>query len=299
MSASAKRWIHWLSLVRPPNLLTVPGDPLAGFVLASGAGGAWDTRMVWAILSAMALYTSGLILNDVADYEVDRRERPGRPLACGAVARRDALTAGLLLGVFGVALAFPAGTMALVTAGYLFLLILVYDFLTPRGDVASFLVMGLCRSMSVALGIAATGNLSWGRVLPWLAAAGTGLYVVAVSCMAAGETRTQRLRWGRWGPLAVLTVSFGVMWRAIGVVTWLGAVLTALPLIAAWNLGRRLGPERKPEAAPAVIGGHIRALILIQASYCAMAPGRGDMAAVILLCLWPLSAILANRFYAS
>ena len=47
----------------------------------------------------MALfYTAGMILNDVADLEVDRRERPERPLPSGAVSRTALAAFGALTG---------------------------------------------------------------------------------------------------------------------------------------------------------------------------------------------------------
>ncbi|MEI6810385.1 MAG: UbiA family prenyltransferase, partial [bacterium] len=135
MSAAATGWTSWLRLVRPPNLPTVPGDPLAGFVLALGIGGTWDIRILWVMLASLAIYGCGLILNDVADYEVDLRERPKRPIPCGAVRKLHALLAGLLLGAAGIALAYQAGMMALVAASLLLALVLIYDFLMPRGSV--------------------------------------------------------------------------------------------------------------------------------------------------------------------
>ena len=35
----------------------------------------------------MAIYAAGIVLNDVFDYEIDRVERPGRPLPSGRVSR--------------------------------------------------------------------------------------------------------------------------------------------------------------------------------------------------------------------
>lgn len=299
MSAAATLCTSWLRLVRPPNLPTVPGDPLAGFVLALGIGGTWDIRVLWVMLASLAIYACGLILNDVADYEVDLRERPKRPLPSGAVSKRHALLAGLILGAAGVSLAYQAGMMALVAASLVLTLVLVYDFLMPRGSVAGVIVMGLCRSASVVLGIAASGDLLWSNGMPWLAAAGTGLYISAVSFIAAGETSVRRLGWLRWLPLAVQVVVFGAMVSTSLVVTWLGLFLIALPLMATCYLGFRLGPEPCPAAVPPAIGGYIRALLLAQAAYCAMMPWTGFVAPVILLSLWPLSVIVSKRFYAS
>ena len=42
----------------------------------------------------MVLYASGTALNDVFDFEVDRAERPGRPLPSGRVSSRSAAWLG-------------------------------------------------------------------------------------------------------------------------------------------------------------------------------------------------------------
>ena len=82
----------WLALLRPPNLPTLPGDPLAGWCLAGG--GDWP-GVIAAAVAVLLLYMAGLILNDVADIEIDRRERPDRPLPSGRVTRAAALRASL------------------------------------------------------------------------------------------------------------------------------------------------------------------------------------------------------------
>ena len=49
----------------------------------------------------MVLYASGTALNDVFDFEIDRAERPGRPLPSGQVSRRTAAWLGGLGLVLG------------------------------------------------------------------------------------------------------------------------------------------------------------------------------------------------------
>src|SRR5690242_3666498 len=71
----------WLQLFRAPNLLTVPGDPLAGYLLASF--GSVDDKLSLAIGASLSFYAGGLLLNDLADLPEDRRERPNRPLPSG------------------------------------------------------------------------------------------------------------------------------------------------------------------------------------------------------------------------
>ncbi len=65
----------WLELVRLPNLFTVPGDILVGAFLAGIAKNELSVIFPVIIIS-LSLYISGLILNDYADYEIDKEERP-------------------------------------------------------------------------------------------------------------------------------------------------------------------------------------------------------------------------------
>jgi hypothetical protein len=58
----------WLQLLRAPNLFTVPGDPIAGFLLATF--GVLTSKVIFAVAGSVCLYAGGLLLNDFA--------RPGR-----------------------------------------------------------------------------------------------------------------------------------------------------------------------------------------------------------------------------
>jgi 4-hydroxybenzoate polyprenyltransferase len=57
--------------------------------------------------------------------------------------------------------------------------------------------------------------------------------------------------------------------------------------------------ESRNPRIPPLIGSLIRGLLFIQAAFCFLAGGAGRIAAIVLLALWPLSRIVANRFYAS
>ena len=98
--------LAYVQLMRLPNVFTALADVVMGYLFThnpdEGAG-----TLVGAIplLVATALmYSAGMVLNDVFDVEVDRVERPERPLPSGRVpVRRCAgsasrcLSAGRLL----------------------------------------------------------------------------------------------------------------------------------------------------------------------------------------------------------
>src|SRR5947209_15340499 len=95
----------YLQLIRLPNVLTAAADSLAGWLVV---GGSLSEPRHWLplISASMVLYASGTALNDVFDLEIDRAERPGRPLPSGRVAIRIAAWSGGLGLSFGPVLAF-------------------------------------------------------------------------------------------------------------------------------------------------------------------------------------------------
>jgi 4-hydroxybenzoate polyprenyltransferase len=312
----------WLELIRPPNLFTVPGDPIAGFILAGGgADGAFRPAALVA-LAACLLYMAGLIWNDCADAREDARTRPTRPIPSGRVRRGHALAVATTMAAGAVALAWraapAAGCVALLLTG----LVLTYNFLARRHVAAGVITMGLCRGVSVLLGsVAAWGMRTAGipadavtthgvarvfepfaippsgghGVLPWLAAGGIMLYIIAVSLLAHGETRRQRLGVKPWLPAATAALLFVVAGRSN--VYAAGFAVTAM----AWLLLRGLALRGEPQPAEVqrTIGCMIRTLLLLQAGLCALMPETGLMPAMLLLAAWPLAAMTGRLFYGS
>jgi hypothetical protein len=180
----------WLELARVSNTPTTVSDTVAGAVLVSAAAGAGPVAVV---AVAMALfYTAGMILNDVMDLEVDRRERPERPLPSGRVSRAAAVAA--------VAALFAVGELLLVLEGWepavaglgLIAVIVSYDA-WHKGNALSPLLMAACRAMVyVVAGLAVAGALNaelWGAAALMLA------YVVGLTQVAKAEGGGIAARW--------------------------------------------------------------------------------------------------------
>jgi len=172
----------YLQLVRLPNAFTAMADVTAGF-LACG-GGLADARSLFGIGAASVfLYAGGIVLNDVCDLAIDRRERPQRPLPSGRIgwARARALAIGLLgIGVATAALvsAMSAGIGALLAA-----LIVAYDTWAKPHPVRGPLCMGSCRFANVILG----GTAAAGTLPPWIPALLIGILVIAATVLSRDE----------------------------------------------------------------------------------------------------------------
>ena len=293
----------WLRLLRVPNLLTVPGDVLAGVALAAAATGRspGPVAAALAVSASLCLYGFGLILNDLADVDEDRIRRPRRPLVDGSLkppAARRALFALLLAGLLS-ARAVDADTfwVACRLAG----LVAAYDLLLKSYRLPGAVCMGLCRATSLLLGATAAG--SSGAAL--VAAIGLGGYIGAVTWLAAEEHRQQAFGVLAFGPVLIMSVAVAAVTSlTLGTRTAAANPVAAAPLFAlsvgwAIHCGVRLSRGiASPEGTQRAIGVFIRVLIPWQAATVILC-GQPVWLGVGLLAAWPVAAWLGKRFAAS
>ena len=156
MSLDAMTLRPYLELVRPPNVTTAVGDVLAGYAVA---GARWPGSLAWLLAATVCLYAGGIVLNDVFDPDIDRVERPERPLPSGRVTRapRRRVSAAACSRP-GVGLACGGGLAAgLVGGGHG----AVHPALRRGGASArpgGPVNMGLCRAGNLMLGVAADAS---------------------------------------------------------------------------------------------------------------------------------------------
>ena len=206
----------YLQLMRLPAVFTAMADVAMGFLFIQSAGTQWRptpsdlATLATLIIASSLLYVAGMVLNDVFDVEVDRRQRPERPIPSGRVSLDAARRLGwrlLTLGVaFGTGAMFFTGSLrAGVVAAILATAILLYDAWlkrTPLGPVA----MGACRMLNVLLGMSASDGQFHAE--HWLVAGAIGVYVAGVTLFARNESQ----RSSRW-PLtaATLVAALGIV----------------------------------------------------------------------------------------
>jgi len=220
----------WLRLLRAPNLFTVPGDPVAGFLLAGGISG----RVFPAAGASLFLYAGGLLMNDLCDMEEDRRDRPGRPLPGGAVGKGAALAVAFAFGAAGLGLCALAGAFrAGLCAG---LCIITYNAGIKKIPFIGAVNMGLCRGFSVLIGgAAASGAVFHNGAMP--AALVIALYIATVTILARNETKGSRI-----GPPAIgMLIRLLLPIQAAFCAATPGGTGFALALLALWPISRAVG----------------------------------------------------------
>ena len=298
----------WLRLVRLPNLLTVPGDPVAGFLLASAVADRPFAALplVAAAGASLCLYAFGLILNDLVDIETDRVERPDRPLPAGEITVPQARMAAIAMALSGLNLALVAGPAALYVAATLTGLIFLYNAALKRVPVAGVVTMGLCRGASLLLGAAAANMpATCPEAAPALAAAiGLAAYVAGFSALAKREMDADKpqgiVRWLPFAALlfclpAVLIITASLC-KPEPIILPVAVFLMVMTLMRSWLLG---GIMYQVQPVPATIGGHIRNLLMAQAFFCAAAGMHGILPALTFILLSFVFLRLSARFYSS
>ncbi|MDA0323847.1 MAG: UbiA family prenyltransferase [Verrucomicrobia bacterium] len=301
----------WGRLLRLPNLLTVPGDPLAGCMLAWAAGFAPDS--LWLALAcavaSVLLYAAGLLMNDVFDLQEDRAERPARPLPAGEIAPSTAWCLAMILGGVAIGICAATGPLGLGIGLLLFGVILAYNGYLKRYSVGGAAAMGLCRALSMLLGVSVAGTGGLTSPLVITAAVTLWLYVAAVTLIADRETERVRIGIRRWAPLFCLLTGFAVIYSitpgmlgslmdepASYILTRMLALLCVIWVI---RCTRRLAGTPAPSEVSATIGTMIRGLILFQAACASVLPWLGGFCALAILAAWPLNRRLSETYYSS
>src|SRR3954465_15525908 len=76
--------LPWLRLMRLPNAFTAIADVSMGYLFVRHAVDA-PLLFGFLVVASAALYTAGIMFNDLFDFQIDLRERPYRPLPSGRV----------------------------------------------------------------------------------------------------------------------------------------------------------------------------------------------------------------------
>ncbi len=281
-----------LQLVRVPNLFTAAADVLAGFLFV---GMGWGQARALAILlvASVCFYASGVVLNDVFDAVRDLRERPGRPIPSGAIARREAAVLGAFLLVGGCALCATVSQSAGCLGLALAVCILMYDGVfkrTPAGPA----MMGLCRALNLLLGMSiatrwpTAGGLYCAFLMAW--------YVTSVTVFArfeAGGGSARRLGVGLAGLAGAVIGLVGVQTFLDHADPWyllLVGVLLGQVMVPGW----RAAGTRTPEDVQHAVRVFVLSIILFDG--CLVFAARGPLAAAMVVVLLVPSIISGRSF---
>ncbi|QCR21522.1 UbiA-like protein EboC [Pontibacter sp. SGAir0037] len=294
----------YLRLMRPANIVTAVADILMGYA-ASGALLSFTNQgssalfsndsqpLLWLILATIGLYGGGVVFNDVFDADLDRVERPERPIPSGKASLGGATALGLLLLIGGILAALPVSLLSALIALGVALCALLYNWKGKHHPVLGPINMGTCRGGNLLLGIsavpAAVEELWFLALIPIV-------YISAITMVSRGEVHG--------GNTAALKGAVLLYVLVIGSILSLSLflnfnVLYSLPFLALFAyfifppLFKAM-PTKEPKLVMKAVKAGVVALIVMDAS---IAAGfAGWIYGLLVLALLPVSMYIARKF---
>jgi 4-hydroxybenzoate polyprenyltransferase len=280
----------YLELLRPANVVTAFADVLAGFAVAGLLNPA---ALPWLLVSTACLYGGGVVLNDVFDRDLDRVERPERPIPSGRATAGGAATFGGGLLAVGVASAWAATTAAGWIATAIAALVLLYDAWGKRQPLVGPVNMALCRALNLLLGVAAVPAAVAVR---WPLAGIPLLYIWAITTLSRGEVHGGSRR-----AATSALISLGLALVALASVTVQAEASPMAALLLTGLLGWRVLPpfwaawrQLAPGAIRTAVRTGVLSLVLLDAALGAAFGGALWGAVILVTGLG--AAWLARRF---
>ena len=143
----------YLVLVRLPNLFTLPSNILVGIAAISSLAFTLTSFIQFLLLVTISvlLYCVGIVLNDLYDFDIDKKARPNRPLPSGKISRRSAIGLVAIFSTLALILSLLVSFSTLVISSILFLTIFGYDKYLKNTHAGPFTIAS-ARVMNILLG---------------------------------------------------------------------------------------------------------------------------------------------------
>jgi 4-hydroxybenzoate polyprenyltransferase len=285
--------------MRPANIVTAIADILAGIVISGYLSFPEYSFLpvFFLALATIGLYGGGVVFNDVFDAELDKAERPERPIPSGLVSKNNATVMALLLLIMGVVAATFVHKERLLSLSTLFAAIIavaavVYDKWGKHHPLLGPINMGLCRGFNLLLGMsiipATVMQYWWLGIFPIL-------YIGAITMISRDEVHGGKKKTLYGAALLYLIVLVAISWFAYANDQWLYA--TGFILLFAVMIFLPLSKAIKDPVAKNIrqsVKAGVLAVIVMNAAWAAAFGSIGW--ALIILCLLPISILFARLF---
>ena len=152
-----KTWRVYVELARPLNGIIAFISAWLGGMFASQGNmeNLADIRLLLVSVAALVVISAGNAINDCCDYDIDRINRPRRPLPSGRIPRLNALIFAIVLTIIGIYLGTLINRNATVIAIIVSVALASYAFYFKRTPfIGNLVVSGLTGLTFIAGGVA-------------------------------------------------------------------------------------------------------------------------------------------------
>ena len=280
-------------ILRPANVVTAVSDVWAGISLAvlfSGLAFPAISQVLIISVASMFLYAGGVVFNDVFDVEIDKRERPDRPIPSGNLSLKNAIGIGVFCFLMGAILSATQGWTAFFIALSIAVMCLLYNGVFKHHFITGPIAMGACRALNLLLGFSVL-TLPYGN---FYILAFPIIYIAAITNISRGEVYGNNRK-----AILVSIILYACVLLSMFYLSFSFQKLWALPFIVFFG-GFVLYPAFKalktaiPKDIQNAVKMGVLGLIIMNAAWVAIGYSMGW--AFITLLLLAVSIWLSSRF---
>lgn len=244
--------LAYVRIIRPINCVMMGFAVIVGSVLAEG----FDVlaRIPWSLflgyLAGFLLTASSMVLNDYADRDIDAINEPLRAIPSGAISPKIALTYGVLLTAFGIALSGLLGLESTSIAALAWALFLAYTLVGKRTGFLGNILVSLCVAVPFLYGAVIIGKPLGSRIVIFASIAllaNLGREVnKGIVDLEGDKTKNVKTVAARYGPRQAATVAALLYFIAVGfslvpILSEMVTLLYYLPFVVITDLGLAFG----------------------------------------------------------
>jgi geranylgeranylglycerol-phosphate geranylgeranyltransferase len=149
----------YLELLRPSNIIILFFGTLLGAFVAIGKGAFFQLETYLAGLATILIGGAGNVINDYFDVEIDRINKPNRPLARGAISQKHALRYWLVLNLVALIISTWLTPLNLGMSLFTIPMLYIYSRYFKRMLFIGNVVISLLVSLGFLYGAASTGRV--------------------------------------------------------------------------------------------------------------------------------------------
>lgn len=141
----------YLTIIRPLNCFmsafaVYVGSLIAGLPLYP------SMAVIYALIAAFLICSAGMVINDYFDVEIDRVNKPKRPIPSGQITKKTALAYSLILFAAGMGLSYLVNIYAMSVAAIVSTLLILYAWRMKKMILIGNLTISLLVSLTFIFG---------------------------------------------------------------------------------------------------------------------------------------------------
>jgi 4-hydroxybenzoate polyprenyltransferase len=294
---------QYTSLVRLPNLFSAASNILPGYciivaTIPSSFSNTNVLHLAGLMVTSSLLYMAGIVFNDYFDIEIDKKERPTRPLPSGNVSKRTALTIAISSMIAANIISLVISWMSFVFAVILTSIIIAYDSRLKHKTIIGPISMSFARFVNVILGASpAFPVLILSResiTMLLFIATMLFLYILSISILSKKEVRSKATRLNIIFPFAIVFVVIGLI-GIFQTVSFVNLALFSVVMIITFLPILRGQASLTPVDIRNTIRNMIISIIILDSVFVSGVIGLQYGLATLLLII--PSILLARKFY--